>query len=90
MTFETKRIGAAPDAIAPDGSEVHVLCRVPRGSMAVFSPHANSVAKAVAHRTVDKVWHVAAGRGRMWRRLGERSEIVELPLGDRLTLACIR
>src|SRR6202035_638560 len=53
MSFETKRSGAAPDVIAPDGSEVRVLCRVARGSMATFSLPAHSVAKAVAHRSVE-------------------------------------
>lgn len=32
----TKRAGAAPDAIAPDGSEVRVLCATARGTMALF------------------------------------------------------
>jgi mannose-6-phosphate isomerase-like protein (cupin superfamily) len=86
MTFDTKQTGAAPDAIAPDGSEVRVLCRVARGSMAVFSLPANSVAKAVAHRTVDELWYIAAGRGRMWRRLDQREEIVTLAPGMSLSI----
>jgi mannose-6-phosphate isomerase-like protein (cupin superfamily) len=86
MTFDTKQTGAAPDAIAPDGSEVRVLCRVARGSMAVFSLPANSVAKAVAHRTVDELWYIAAGRGRMWRRLDQREEIVTLAPGTSLSI----
>ena len=86
MSFENKQAGSAPDAIAPDGSEVRVLCRVARGSMAVFSLPANSVAKAVAHLTVDELWYIAAGRGRMWRRLGEREEIVALAPGMSLSI----
>lgn len=86
MSFETKQAGAVPDAIAPDGSEVRVLSRVARGSMAMFSLPANSVAKAVAHRTVDELWYIAAGRGRMWRRLGEREEIVALVPGMSLSI----
>jgi mannose-6-phosphate isomerase-like protein (cupin superfamily) len=86
MSFETKQMGAAPDAIAPDGSEVRMLCRVARGSMAVFSLPADSVTKAVVHRTVDEIWYIAAGRGRMWRRLGEHAEIVELTPGLSLSI----
>ena len=37
MSFDTKRLSGAPDAIAPDGSEVRTLCRVERGSMAQFT-----------------------------------------------------
>jgi hypothetical protein len=35
--FPTKRISAAPDAIAPDGSEVRILCVLSRGGMAMFT-----------------------------------------------------
>jgi len=86
MSFETKRSGAAPDAIAPDGSEVRVLCRSAQGSMAAFSLPAHGVAKAVAHRSVDELWYVAAGRGRIWRRLAGREEIVELVPGISLSI----
>ena len=37
MNFETKRVSNAPDAIAPDGSEVRVLCQLSRGGLAIFS-----------------------------------------------------
>jgi hypothetical protein len=32
MSFDTKQIGSEYDDIAPDGSEVRMLCRVGRGS----------------------------------------------------------
>jgi mannose-6-phosphate isomerase-like protein (cupin superfamily) len=86
MGFETKRIGSAPDAIAPDGSEVRVLCQVSRGGLAVFSLPPNAVSKAVAHRTVEEVWYIVAGNGRMWRKLAEQEEIVELRPGVSLTI----
>src|SRR5215471_2384032 len=37
MTFDTKPTGAAPDVIAPDGSEVRILYRLSRGALAVFT-----------------------------------------------------
>jgi mannose-6-phosphate isomerase-like protein (cupin superfamily) len=86
MSFETKRVSAAPDVIAPDGSEVRVLCGAASGSMAVFSLPANAVARAVGHRTVAEIWYVMSGYGRMWRRLDARSEIVELGPGISLTI----
>jgi mannose-6-phosphate isomerase-like protein (cupin superfamily) len=86
MSFETKRISAAPDVIAPDGSEVRVLCSAAGGSMAVFSLPANAIARAMAHRTVTEIWYVISGHGRMWRRLDARSEIVELGPGISLII----
>src|SRR5512132_2738070 len=75
MDFETKRISSAPDTIAPDGSEVRVLCDLTRGSLALFSLPPKAISKAVAHRTVEEIWYFISGYGRMWRLLGDNDEI---------------
>jgi mannose-6-phosphate isomerase-like protein (cupin superfamily) len=77
----TRALGAEPDVIAPDGCEVRILATSPRGSMAHFTLGPGQTSHAVAHRTVEEVWFFLAGQGRMWRRLGERSEIVEVSPG---------
>ena len=81
MRFDTKRIGAAPDVIAPDGSEVRLLCALLRGSMAAFTLKPGAVSKAVVHRTVEELWFIASGRGRMWRRSTDGEDVVELAAG---------
>jgi mannose-6-phosphate isomerase-like protein (cupin superfamily) len=86
MTFATRQIGETADVLAPDGSEVRILCQTGRGSMAHFTLAPGAIAKAVAHRTIDEVWYVVSGRGRMWRRHGDREEIVELRAGLSLTI----
>jgi mannose-6-phosphate isomerase-like protein (cupin superfamily) len=86
MDFETKRISAEPEAIAPDGSEVRVLCQLPRGGLAVFSLAPRAVSKAVAHRTIEEAWYFISGRGRMWRKLGENEEIVEVGPGISISI----
>ena len=86
MKFETKRPAFGPDAVAPDGSEVRVLCQGTRGGLAVFTLPPRAVAKAVAHRTVEEVWYILAGSGRMWRKLGGHEEIVDLSPGLSLTI----
>ena len=91
MSFATRQIGAAPDVIAADGSEVRILCQTGRGSMAHFTLASGAIARAVAHRTVDEVWYIVSGRGRMWRRHhgdgGDREEIVELRAGLSLSIS---
>jgi mannose-6-phosphate isomerase-like protein (cupin superfamily) len=79
--FVTKPLGAEADVIAPDGCEVRILAATPRGSMAHFTLQPGQTAHAVAHRTVEEVWYFLSGHGRMWRRLGERSEIAEVAAG---------
>lgn len=77
----TKMLGAAADMIAPDGCEVRILAISPRGSMAHFTLQPGQVSRAVCHRTVEELWYFLTGRGRMWRRLGERSEVVDVAPG---------
>ena len=86
MRFETKRMSAEPDAIAPDGSEVRVLCQLSRGGLAAFSLASKVVSKAVAHRTIEEVWYFISGHGRMWRKLGEHEEVVEVGPGISISL----
>lgn len=84
--FATKHAAGAPDAIAPDGSEVRILCGVARGGLALFSLPPKAVAKAVAHRTVEEIWYVVSGHGRIWRRLGAQEETVALASGVSVSL----
>ena len=79
--FATKALNPEADVIAPDGCEVRILAVAPRGSMAHFTLGPGEVARAVCHRTVEELWYFLAGQGQMWRRLGERSEIVEVVPG---------
>lgn len=84
--FQTKGVAEAPDAIAPDGSEVRVLCATAQGSMAQFRLAPGMVAKAVAHRTVEEIWYVIAGKGRMWRKDHDYEEVTPLEPGVSLTI----
>jgi mannose-6-phosphate isomerase-like protein (cupin superfamily) len=64
--------------------------------MALFTLAPGMVGKAVAHRTIEEIWVVIRGRGRMWRKSGEREEITELgpgvsisiPTGTHFQLRC--
>jgi mannose-6-phosphate isomerase-like protein (cupin superfamily) len=80
-SFSTKVLGSKPDAIAPDGSEVRILSQTSRGSMAHFTLPPHVVSKAVSHKTVEEVWYLIRGEGRMWRRLGSVEEIIDLSPG---------
>jgi len=91
-----KQANRVADAIAPDGSEVRVLCATARGSMALFTLAPGAVSRAVAHRTVEEIWYFTGGRGRMWRHDDSREEVVEIgagvsiaiPAGTRFQFRC--
>ncbi|GAA3195028.1 cupin domain-containing protein [Actinocorallia longicatena] len=81
-----KRVAEDIDDIAPDGSEVRLLCRASRGSMAHFRLPAGTVARAVQHRSVEEVWFVVAGRGEIWRDSQGAGSVTELEPGLSLTI----
>jgi mannose-6-phosphate isomerase-like protein (cupin superfamily) len=62
------------------------LLELAGGGMAHFQLAPGATSKAVAHRTVEEIWFVLAGRGEMWRRLGEREEITTLAPGVCVTI----
>jgi mannose-6-phosphate isomerase-like protein (cupin superfamily) len=84
--FETTRLPAAPDAVAPDGSDVRVMLGLHGGGMAHFALAPGQTSRAVAHRTVEEIWYILSGRGQMWRRQGDREEIVDIAPGVCLTI----
>jgi mannose-6-phosphate isomerase-like protein (cupin superfamily) len=86
MAFETKRLPAERDSVAPDGSDVRVLLQLGRGGMAHFQLAPGQTSSAVTHRTVEEIWFFLSGRGEMWRRQAGREEIVPVDFGTCLTI----
>ena len=84
--FSTKRLSVAPEAIAPDGSEVRNLLSVAGGAMAHFELGPRQTAVAEVHRTVDEIWYFLSGRGEMWRKLGDKEEVTPVEPGVCITI----
>ena len=84
--FETMRLPGEPTEVAPDGSDVRVLLRLGAGGLAHFELGPGQVSKATRHRTVEEIWYFVGGRGQMWRRQGDRTEIVDVDPGMCLTI----
>ncbi len=84
--FATLGPGAGFSERAPDSSDVRVLLALPSASMIRVELAAGAVAKAVAHRTVEELWFVLAGRGEMWRKQERHEEIVALEPGMCLSI----
>jgi mannose-6-phosphate isomerase-like protein (cupin superfamily) len=84
--YETKMLGGAIDATAPDGTAVRLLLSLAGGSMAHFELPAGAVSHAVMHRTVEEIWFVLGGRGSIWRRQDGLERIDPLAPGTSLTI----
>jgi mannose-6-phosphate isomerase-like protein (cupin superfamily) len=76
-----KQLPANCDVLAPDGSEVRILASNGHGSMAHFKLSPGQISKAVAHRTVEELWYIVAGAGRMWIKTSEQDIILDLKPG---------
>src|SRR5688500_20128181 len=84
--FATKQLGEAYDVLAPGTSEIRVLVGTTRGSLAHGTLPPGQVSLAIAHRTVEEVWYVTAGRGQVWRKLDDRETVVDVEPGTALTI----
>lgn len=84
--MQTKQLPEDYDTLAPDGSEIRVLAATRGASMAHCTLPPGQTSLAVAHRTVEEVWYFLAGRGEVWRKLGEQEEVVEVSLGASVSI----
>ena len=84
--FSTRRLPAAPDAVAPDGSDIRILLALKGGSLAHFELAPGETSMAVTHRTVEEIWFFLNGRGEMWRKLRDHEEVVSVDPGVSLTI----
>ncbi|MBV8104238.1 MAG: cupin domain-containing protein [Hyphomicrobiales bacterium] len=82
----TKPLGAEADATAPDGTAVRLLLSLSGGSMAHFELPAGAVSHAVTHRTVEEIWYMLSGQGRLWRRHGGTERIEALRPGTAVAI----
>ena len=85
-SLHTIHIDDATVVKAPDGSDVRLLAETRGGGMAQFALDEGAVARAVGHRTIEEMWFVTSGIGRMWRRMGDEEDIVDLRAGVALTI----
>lgn len=60
-------MSSKPDAIAPDGSEIHYrVLNATRASLVEVVLKPGGVSRPVRHRTVEEIWYFLAGTGKVW------------------------
>jgi len=84
--FESKRIKQDYDVLAPDGSEIRLLHSLAGASVVHCSLPVGGVSIPVAHRRVEEVWYFLSGSGQVWRKQGEREQVLDVQPGDSLTI----
>lgn len=84
--FESNRVAQDFDALAPDGSEIRLLHSLGGASVVHCSLPVGAVTIPVRHRTVEEVWFFLAGAGQVWRKQGQREQILDVAPGISLTI----
>lgn len=82
-------MSTAPRTIfAPDGSEIRPLVTdARRASLVEVRLPAGATSRPVRHRTVEEIWYVTAGRGRVWRHApGAEPTVVDVAPGSVLII----
>jgi mannose-6-phosphate isomerase-like protein (cupin superfamily) len=85
------RAAREPDTHAPDGSEIRLLATerqgATRASLCEVRLAAGAISRPMRHRSIEEIWHVTAGRGRVWRcPPGEQATPVDVTVGDTLVI----
>lgn len=85
--FETRRLPVERDEVAPDGCDVRVLLGLRgRGLMGHYELAPGHISRAVTNQTIEEIWFFLSGSGEMWRKQGEREEIVVVEFGVCVTV----
>ena len=86
QTFETKLLPEKPEYLAPDGSEIRELPRLSRGSLAHCVLPPGKTSSAVKHKTIEEIWYFIQGEGKVWRKMGDVDQEVDVHPGVSLTI----
>jgi mannose-6-phosphate isomerase-like protein (cupin superfamily) len=86
IPFATKRLPEDVEHIAPDGSEIRLLGRVNGGSFCHCTLPEGKTSLAVRNRTVEEIWYFLEGEGQVWRKQGQREDVVDVSPGTGLTM----
>ncbi|VVB90299.1 Cupin domain protein [uncultured archaeon] len=71
---------------APDGSEIRKFMDMNRGGLAHCTLPPEGISIPVAHKTVEEIWFFIQGNGQVWRKQGDREEVVDVDPGTCLTI----
>ena len=84
--FESGQVADDYDVLAPDGSQIRLLHQIGAVSVVHCALPVGAVSIPVRHRMVEEVWFFLAGRGQVWRKQGEREQVLDVAPGASLTI----
>lgn len=86
--LEVTLLGPACDLVATDSSELTVLARTGRASMAHALLPVGASSIAVVHQTVDEIWFVVGGAAEVWRCNAGEETVETVASGASFAIPC--
>ena len=84
--MNTQKIPKEYQHISPAGAEVRLLMNNHLGGMAHCTLKAQTISKAVRHKTVSEFWHILSGIGAIWRKMKIEETITPLIAGTSIDI----
>jgi mannose-6-phosphate isomerase-like protein (cupin superfamily) len=84
--FEFKSVEKNYNDLAPDGSEIRLLCNVDVANMCHCTLPIGGISKAVKHKTIIEIWYCISGKGIIWQKNETYSLQKEFSVGDSFTI----
>lgn len=75
------RLAKAAAELAPDGSQIRKLLVLHGASCVHCTLKAGQTSRAMRHRSVEEIWFVLKGRGKLWRKRRAAEQVVDLAPG---------
>ncbi len=72
--------------LAPDGSQVRLLVRNTKASMAEFTLTPEAISRAIHQKVVHEFWYFLSGTGQVWVKYKGKAKIYSVHTGTSLAL----
>ena len=84
--MQAKQLPAKYNYLAPDKSEIRLLLEMTGGGLAHCTLPPQGVSLGVKHKTIEEIWYFIQGQGQVWRKQGDREEVVDVGPGACITI----
>jgi mannose-6-phosphate isomerase-like protein (cupin superfamily) len=82
----TVQLNAKYDYLAPDKSEIRLLCHGELGGFCHCTLPAGQTSAAVKHKNVEELWYVLEGEGEIWCETPDRKTPIRVKAGTSVTI----
>ena len=86
LLFDKKTLSDKYDYLAPDGSEIRLLLDMKGGGLCHCTLPPSGISTAKHHKSVEEIWYFIGGKGRVWRKQGDKEKVVNVEPGVCVTI----